>query len=205
MVSLEGFSLGREPITKSFDVKPVTVKGAESAAKFTLRAKNDSEIGTRYVFARAEWVVNGETNTQISAPVPVTVNRIPFVLAVVTPKAFLVTPRAGSTSAVEEVTVKISAARRGFNGEIPLTLEGMPEGVTVADAKVPAGAGEAAIRLKPTAKARPGTNYSFKALGVVTHNDRIYRQRSGSVKVFIEAPATEIAANTNAPAIAPSK
>jgi hypothetical protein len=203
-VSLEGFSIGREPITKSFDVKPVTVKAAESTAKFTLRAKSDSEIGTRHVFARAEWAANGETNAQLSAPVPVTVNQIPFVLAVVTPKAFLVAPRAGSTSAVEEVTVKISASRRGYNGEIPLTLEGMPEGVTVADAKVPAGAGEAAIRLTPTATAKPG-NYNFTALGVATHNDRIYRHKTGAVKVFIEAPAVEIAANTNAPAAAPSK
>jgi len=181
------------------------VKASETIAKLTLRAKSDSEIGTRHVFARAEWVMNGETNAQFSAPIPVTVNQIPFLLAVVTPKAFLTLPRAGSTSAVEEITVKIRADRRGFTGEIPLTLEGMPEGVTVLDAKVPAGAGEAAIRLTPTDKAKPGTNYSFTALGVATHNDRIYRHKSGAVKVFIEAPAIEIAASTNAPAAAPAK
>ena len=83
---------------------------------------------------------------------------------------------------------------RGFDGEIPLTLEGIPEGVTVLDAKVPAGAAEAAIRLTPTDKAKPGTNYSFTARGIGTHNDRIYKNKSGAVKLFIEAPAIEVAA-----------
>jgi hypothetical protein len=205
VVWLDGFSLGRDPITKNFEVKPATVKATETAAKLMLKVKSDSEIGTRHVFARAEWVVNGETNAQFSAPIPATVKQIPFVLSVVTPRVFLTLPRAGSTSAVEEVTVKLSAKRQGYDGEIPLTLEGMPEGVTVADAKVPAGAGEAAIRLKPTAKAKPGTNYNFTARGVATHEDRIYRHKSGAVKLFIEAPATEVAAATNAPATAPSK
>lgn len=199
-VALEGFSAGRDPITKSFDLQPVTLKAGDTSATFNLRAKADAEVGTRHVFARAEANVGGETIVQYSRPVPVTVAQIPFVMAVVTPRAFLTLPRPGATSAVEEITVKFKADRRGYNGEIPLTLEGVPEGVTIADAKVPAGSGEAAVRLVPT-KAKPGTNYSFKALGIATHNDRIYRHKSGSVKLFIETPPVEFA-STNAPSTA---
>lgn len=200
-VSLDGYSLGREVITKSFDVAPITLKDKTTTARFNLKAKKEAEVGTRNVFAIAEWVANGETNLTCSRPIPVTVQQIPFVLSAVTPRAFLTLPRAGSTSAVEEVTVKFKAERRGYNGEIPLTLDGIPDGITISDAKVPAGSGEAAVRLLPSGTAKPGTNYSFTASAVVTHQDRIYRQKSGAVKLFIETPAAiEFAANTNAPA-----
>lgn len=48
-LSLEGFSAGREPITKSLDVKEFILKTNELSAKLPLKARLDSELGTRPV------------------------------------------------------------------------------------------------------------------------------------------------------------
>ena len=73
-ISIEGFSLGREPITNSFEITALPLKGFDSAASVKLRAKANAEIGTRHIFGRAEAQVNGETIVQYSQPIPVTVS-----------------------------------------------------------------------------------------------------------------------------------
>src|ERR1043166_204584 len=59
-LSLEGFSAGADPITKSIDVQPVTLKAKDSSATFNLKAKLESELGTRPIYVKAEATVEGQ-------------------------------------------------------------------------------------------------------------------------------------------------
>jgi len=46
-LAAEGFTAGKEPITKSFDTKETTIKSGETLGQVSLKPKMDSEIGTR--------------------------------------------------------------------------------------------------------------------------------------------------------------
>ena len=53
-LTAEGFSAGREPITKSFDMREATLKGAEAVTNVKLTAKVDAEVGTRTVIIKVK-------------------------------------------------------------------------------------------------------------------------------------------------------
>jgi hypothetical protein len=79
-VTLEGFTAGRDPLTrqpqpiaKSIDVSPLTVDADAGFAKLTIRPKANSELGTRMVVLRAEAKVGGATYVQYSPAFPITV------------------------------------------------------------------------------------------------------------------------------------
>jgi hypothetical protein len=196
-LSAVGFTVGREPITKSFDARDVIVK-SNDMAKLTLKAKIDSEIGTRTILVRGEATNNGQSVVQFSQPVAVTIAQIPFVLSAAPAKVSLNAPRSGATSEVDEVSIKIKVDRRGFTGEVPLVLDGLPTGVTVDGTNIAANAAEGTLKFIASDKVVSGTNYSVTVKGTITHNDRIYRRSTGAIKLTISPPAALEVAATNA-------
>lgn len=198
-LSAVGFTTGREPITKSLDVKELTVKADARTAQLKFTAKVDSELGTRAIQLRGEATENGQAVVQFSQPMALTVAQIPFVLSVTPAKIALNLARSGGTNA-DEATVKVKVERRNFTGAIPLLLEGLPAGVQVHGTNIPSGAGEAALVFTATEKAAAGTNYAFVVQGTALHNDRLYRHKTGGVKLILTAPPAEIA-TTNAAAV----
>lgn len=198
-LSALGFSAGRAPIAKNLGVKDVTVKGGDSMAKLTFRAKVDSEIGTRPVLVRGEATDHGETVVQYSQPLAITVTQIPFVLSTASSKIALNAPRAGSTN-VDEASLKVNVDRRGFAGEIPLTIDGLPMGVHVVGTNVAANAGDTTLTFSATDKTPPVTNATLTIRGVAMYNDRLYRHKTGGIKLSVSAPTLEVA-STNATVI----
>ncbi len=192
-----GFTGGRDPITKSLDVKELTVKSDARTAQLKLTAKVDSEIGVRKVLVRGEATDNGQPVIQFSQPVALGVAQIPFVLSASQSKISLNLPLPGQTN-VDEAVLKVKVDRRNFAGEIPLTVDGLPTGVRVTGTNIPAGAAEAALTIFGTEKASVGTNYSFTVQGAAMHNDRLYRHKTGAVRLRLALPALEVAATNTA-------
>ena len=194
-LSAIGFTVGREPITKSLDVKEVTVKSEARTAQLKFTAKVDSELGTRAVLIRGEANDEGQTVVEFSQPVALTVAQIPFVLSA-PGRVALNAPRPGSTN-LDEAELKLKIDRRGFMGAIPLTLDGVPAGISVNGTNVPANAGEVTMTFFATDKTQPLTNGTFTIQGTAMHNDRLYRHKTGGIKISVSAPPVELA-STNA-------
>ena len=94
--------------------------------------------------------------------------------------------------------MKIRADRRGFTGEIPLVLKGLPEGLKVEGTNIPANASELVMKLTATAQTPPTTNATLSLEGEAMFNDRLYRHKPGGVKIVIAPPAAMELAATNA-------
>jgi hypothetical protein len=193
-LSAVGFSAGREAITKSFDVKEVTLKPDAASAQLKFTAKVDSELGTRAVLVRGEANDGGQTAVEFSQPVALTVLQIPFVLSA-PGKVSLNAPRAGSTN-VDEAELKVRVDRRGFAGEIPLTLEGVPAGIRVSGTNISANAAEALLTFVATDKTQPRTNATVTIRGAAMHDDKLYRHKT-TVKLSVSPPAIEIASTNS--------
>lgn len=189
-VSLEGFSAGREPATKSFDYQAVTIKGTESRGSIPIKAKQDAEIGARMMVLRADSTWNGQPVTQYSAPFPVQTSEIPFLLTTTAKRVVVTAVPAGSHSSANEAVFLAKATRRaGFNGEITLQLEGVPEGITATVDKIAASAGEASIKLVASDKVAPTTKeLELKLTGVGTFKDKTYRFKPQPIGLQINAP-----------------
>jgi hypothetical protein len=189
-VSLEGFSAGREPATKSFEFQPITIKGNESRGAVSAKAKLDSEIGARMVVLRGDATVNGQAVTQYSAPFPVATSEIPFMLTTTLKRVVVTAVPAGSQSSANEAVFQVKANRRaGFNGEIELKLEGIPEGITATVEKIPASAGEATVKLLASEKVTPTTNeISLTFTGVGAFKEKTYRFKPPTVALQVNAP-----------------
>jgi hypothetical protein len=80
IVTLEGFSSGRDPATRqpmpiarNIVVTPLTLRGAESFGKLNLRINPNSEVGTRTVVLRCETRIGNDAYVQYSPAFPLTV------------------------------------------------------------------------------------------------------------------------------------
>lgn len=193
-------------------IPSVTIPAGQSRAKLALNAAYNSEAGTRPVMVRAESTADGVTSVQYAAaPVPLTIQGIPMFLTAMLPgssffrtdtfKLSAVALPAGTKSEANQTEFVVKVDRRGLPGEIALALEGLPTGVTATVANLAADKNEAPIRLVVGDLAETGKEHTFNVVGTVTHNDRIWRQKTQAVKLFITAPEKEIAA-TNTPAAA---
>jgi hypothetical protein len=207
-LSAEGFNAGREPISKSFEVGEAIIKDGETLGKITLKARMDSEIGTRTIVVGGLGGLDGQLYSEFTQPIPITVTQYPLTLSSTLPRLSLTVLPPGSDSAAGEAETKIRVERRaGFNGEVELSLEGLPAGVKTELGKLAAGVAETSLKLFATDKAPLGTNFSFKVVGACVHNDRNYKTRTGSIGLVISAPEPlEVA--TNAPpaaAVAPKE
>ena len=195
-ISAVGFSVGREPITKSIDVKELTVKSDARTGQLKLTAKVNSELGVRTVLVRGEAIHNGQAAVQFSQPVAVAVTPIPFVLTASQTKLGLNAARLGATN-FDDVTMKVNVERRGYAGEIPLTLTGLPSGVKVDGTNIAPNAADTTLTFVATDQAKPTTNATITIQGVAMFNDRIYRHKTAGVRLAIAPSAAEVAA-TNA-------
>jgi hypothetical protein len=198
-LTAEGFSAGREPITKSFDVRDATLKGTESATNVKLTAKMDAEVGTRTVIIKGESTVDGQAITQYSRPLPITVTEIPFVVSSTLSRLNVTALPTNSQSAARqtETTVKVSR-RAGFTNEVGFAIEGLPAGVDSTLEKVAANGTETTLKLAATEKAPAGTN-NLIIVASGLHNDRNYKHRSGAISLVINVPEST---ETNAPVAA---
>ena len=188
-ITAEGFSTGREPITRSFEFAPLTIPGGETRGTLTMKARLDSEVATRPVYLRAEGTANGRAFLSYSSPIPISTSPIPFVLSTTLKRVGVTVLPEGSESAAGEAVFVVRAERRaGFNGEIELKVEGVPEGVRAEVPKVPAGAGEITVKLVSTPTAAPGKEHALTVTGTGLHNDRIYRFQPATVMLTVSAP-----------------
>jgi hypothetical protein len=188
-LTVEGFSAGREPATRSFDFQAVTLKGKESSGIINLRTKLDSEIGTRAAVVRAEANVDGSTVVEYSTPFGLATKELPFVLRTSLTKLAVTALPTGSQSAASEASFASKVERRaGFNGEVVIVVEGIPAGVTVLADKIPASGGEAPIKLVATDKAAIGKDVALTITGTGVFNDRTYRQKAPPVTLTVNAP-----------------
>jgi hypothetical protein len=188
-LTAEGYSAGKEAITKSLDVGEVTLKPTENSAKVKVTAKQDSEIGTRTIVLRGEAAVDGQTAVEYSRELPVTITQIPFVLSSTLPKLSVTAVPPGSESAAGEASTIIKVERRdGFTNELDLKITGMPSGITTTLDKIPANATETTLKIVATDKAAVGTNYTFTVLGTSMHKDRNFKFRTPPVALVVNAP-----------------
>jgi hypothetical protein len=191
-ISLEGFSAGRDPVTKSFDYQPVTLKGKERRGVLKVKGRLDSEIGTRMMVFKAE----GGGSVQYSAPFPVATSQVPFVLTPGLKRIVLTALPAGSQSAAGEAVVPVKVERRaGFDGEIILQLEGAPSGVTVTAEKFAAGAKESSFKVVASEICETGKEVKLTLTGTGVFKDRTYRFKPAEIALIVNAPeAVEVKA-----------
>ena len=188
-ITPEGFSIGRDPIGKSFDFQPLTIKPGEIRGTLHLKTKLDSEIATRTMVLRGESEANGQNVATYSSAIPVGTAPVPFVLSTTLKKVVITAIPSGSTSAAAEGVFLVKAERRdGFDDEIELKLEGVPEGVTATVEKIPAKSEEIPLKVLASDKAPTGKDFSLTITGTGTHKDRIYKFQPGAVTLTINAP-----------------
>jgi hypothetical protein len=162
----------------------------------------DSEIGTRTIVVGGLGGLNGQTYSEFTQPIPVTVTQYPLTLSSTLPRLSLTVLPPGSESAAGEAETKIRVDRRaGFSGDVELSIEGLPEGVRSELPKIPAGVSEVTMKLFATDKSKLGTNFNLKVVGAAVFNDRNYKAKTGSIGLSIAAPeGVEVAATNAAPA-----
>jgi hypothetical protein len=197
-VTAEGFSSGKEPLTKNVDLQPVTVKVPDSRATLNLKAKPDSETSTRMIVFRGEAKVDGQGVTQYSRAIPLTIDPFPFALVSSLPRLAVTALPPEKKSAASEAEFSIKASRRGwFSDEISLSVEGLPEGISITSTNLPRGVGEAAFKILATDKAPVGKEISLTVVGKAEVNGRSYQFRAPAIKLTVSAPedAAQVAAS----------
>ena len=188
VITAEGFSSGREPISKHFDVQRLTLKGGESRGTLSLKTKIDSDVGIRHIYLRGE----SSGIVEYSPLIPVGTAQIPFVLSTSLKNLIVTALPSGSSSAAAEAAFSAKLQRRdGYEGEVELKLDGLPSGVTLALINIAAKSAESAIRLVATDKAPTGTNVQLTLTAVGQHKDRIYRFQAPPITLTINAPEAE--------------
>ena len=197
-LSAEGFSAGREPITKSFTVSDGLISATQAIGRVKLQAKLDSEVGNRTI------VIKGESGdvVQYSRTIPITVSQVPFTVSSTLTRLSVTALATNAQSAASEAATVIKLDRRtGFTNEVQLAVEGLPSGIVSTLDKIPVNATETTFKLVATEKAPPGTN-SVTVVAASMHNDRNYKQRSGAITLIVNAPES---IDTNTVAAATSK
>ena len=194
-LNVEGFSAGREGASKNLDVPATVLRGNETRGKLTIKARLDSELGTRPIMVKAESKVAGQPLTEYSRPIPLSVSEFPFLINTPLTKLSLTALPPGSKSAAGEAEFPVKVARRGwFTEEIELALEGLPEGIVATRTNLPRNVSEATFKLTATDKAATGKTNTFQVVGTANVNGKKYEQRPGSVTLIVSAPAQEEAA-----------
>jgi hypothetical protein len=201
-LALEGFSAGRDPISRSVETGPVTLKGYDTQGTLNLKARLDAELGTRPVWIRGEAKVNGQAVSVASRPLPLTIREFPFALANSLPRLSVTALPSGLKSAAGEAEFLVRVSRRGwFTDDINLAIEGLPEGITATATNLPRYASEAAFKLTAGEKAPAGKEVPLRVVGTAHVNGRRYEVRSPELKLTINpAPETNALAEAKAPA-----
>ena len=183
----------------------LNLPAGQSRGRLGLNAAYNSPGGVRPLMLRAEASVDGATVTEYAAaPVWITTREIPLYVIAMLPgstsfrsdivRLSAVALAAGTKSEANQTEFVVKLDRRGFVGEIPFVLEGLPEGVTATYGPIATNASEASVKLLIGEKTVTGKEHSFTALASVTNSDRIFRQRTQAVKLTVQAPEKEVAA-----------
>ena len=197
-LNAEGFSGGREPITKSFTVTEGLINGSQNMGRVKLQARLDSEVGTRTI------VIKGDSGdiTQYSRPIPITVAQVPFTVSSTLSRLSVTALPTNAQSAASQAETAVKLDRRaGFTNEVQLSVEGLPSGILSTLDKISASGAEATFKLVATEKAPAGTN-SLTIVATGMHNDRNYKQRSGAITLIVNASES---VDTNTVAAAATK
>ena len=81
VVTALGYAAGRDAkgtaniISKDIIVTPLTLKGDQTIGTITLKAKDKSEMGTRTIVLEAQAKIDGDTVTQVSEAIPVSITK----------------------------------------------------------------------------------------------------------------------------------
>ena len=196
------------------NVPPLVLKGTATRGKLALNAAYNAAAGTRPMLVRAESTVDGQALGQ-AAPriVEVTVRDMPLFATAMLPgspffrmdavKLSAVALPTNSASAANRTEFVVKVERRGYEGEVTVALEGVPQGVLATVQPVAAKAREASVQLLVTDKAEAGKEHKIGVALRFEHGDRIWRQKTEPVTLMIAAPAVETA-STNAPVAKPN-
>lgn len=188
-LTLDGYSAGREPLERNVETASITLKGQESRARLNLKAKADSEIGSRPIYVRGEATVDGQAVTQFSQPLPLTIRQLPFTLLNTMKRLSVAALPNGAKSAASEAEFAVRASRRGwFTDQIDLALEGLPEGVTATSTNLPSQVGEVTFKLTASDKAPAGKEFQITVVGSANLEGRTYRQKTVPMTLSITAP-----------------
>jgi hypothetical protein len=187
------------------NIPAVTLPRGQSRARLAVHPAYNAEVGVRPLLVRAEAVAQGVTNrTYPAQAVPLQTQGIAMFLTAMLPgspffrtdsfrlSAVALPTNSESSASSTEFVVKVD--RRGLAGEIALALEGLPPGVQATVQPIAADKNEAAIRLRVTDSTEAGKDYSFHVVGTATHQDRIWRQKTQPITLFVAAPEKETAA-----------
>ena len=186
----------------------VNLPGTQARARLGLNAAFNSPGGVRPLLLRAEATVDGASVVEYAAaPVWITTREIPFFVTAMLPgstsfrsdivKLSAVALPTGTKSEANQTEFVVKLERRGYVGEIPLQLEGLPAGVTATYGPIAANASEAGVKLLVGDQTAIAKELSFQVLASVTNSDRIFRQRTQPIKLLVQAPEREVAATTN--------
>jgi hypothetical protein len=187
-ISAEGYSAGNEAITRSFEVDQPILTNSSTRTEISLKAKPDSETGTRSIYARAEASIGGQTLVEYSRAMPFRIGEFPYTLVNSLPRLSVTPPPVGSTNnAASQAEFSVRTERRGlFTEDIALSLEGLPEGVTVNTTNIARGTTEAGFKLTATDKAKLGTS-TVVVVGTANVNGRQFRLRGPELQLIINA------------------
>lgn len=190
-LTVDGFSSGREPITRSFDVEPLTLKPNENRGRIKLKAKPNAEIGTRLAMVKGEGVIDGQTNTQYSVLFPLAVHQIPFILSSTLKRLSVTVLPSGQPSSASEAQFAVRAERRaGFTNEIALKLDGLPDGIIAEVPSIAPNSNESNLKLTATNQAAAGKEFTLRVHGSGLFHDRTYRYQTEEIKLITVAPET---------------
>ena len=192
-LTAEGYSAGREPLSRNVEFQPVTLKGAESRGRLLLKAKPDAEIGSRLVFVKAEATVDGQAVSEYSQAIPLEIKQLPFTILSTMKRLSVAVLPGGLKSPASEAEFAIRASRRGwFTDQIQLDVEGVPEGVTISSTNLPSHVAEASFKLTATEKAPAGKEFQLTVVGSANVAGRSYQQRTGPITLSV-TKSTDIA------------
>lgn len=193
-VTVEGFTSRRDSIARVAGIGAANVTADQDRAVVAINAAANAETGSRLITFIGTAAIDGRIYTQMTRPIPLSIREIPFMLSnTLTNLAVTALPES-SASAAREAVFTIKAERHGwFTEEIPLSIEGVPEGVTVEIAPIARETDEIAVRLVATEKAKTGETVNLAIIGKTNVGGRDYTHRTGNIALTINAPEAETA------------
>jgi len=193
------------------DIPEVVIPPGQSRSKLNLHAAYTAPLGVHPMVVRGEAMIDGNSVVEYApVQVPVTTQGIAMFLTAMLPgspffrtddvKLSAVALPTNSTSAANSTEFVVKVDRRGLTGEITLALEDLPKGVVASVLPIAANAREATVKLLVTDQAETGKELQFRIVGSATHDDRIWRQKTQNIHLFVAAPEKE---SSPTPAAAP--
>ena len=184
------------------DIPEVVIPTGQSRSKLNLHAAYTAALGVHPMVVRGEATIDGNSAVEYApVQVPVTTQGIAMFLTAMLPgspffrtddvKLSAVALPTNSTSAANSTEFVVKVDRRGLAGEIALALEDLPKGVVASVLPITANAREATVKLLVTDQAETGKELQFRIIGTATHDDRIWRQKTQNIHLFVAAPEKE--------------